>query len=125
VSGEQPTIEDATEEDLDTLIAGVNLGLADAKTTYAKYRLWLARESARCGWEVECDVLRIPSTRNWGIVGELLFLSLWTVAHKAANIGRRPVISDAGSEYAYRVAEEVKARGLFKSRKPEGKTSDH
>jgi tRNASer (uridine44-2'-O)-methyltransferase len=41
-------------------------------SSYSMYRIWLASLSLHCGWEVECDVLRIPSTRNWAIVGEFL-----------------------------------------------------
>ncbi|KAF8979067.1 hypothetical protein BDQ17DRAFT_1394613 [Cyathus striatus] len=39
------------------------------KSAYATYRLWLARLSAYCGWLVEANTLRVPSTRNWGVVG--------------------------------------------------------
>lgn len=49
-----------------------SLGLgADGSTSsaYAAYRVWLASLSVYCGWVVECDALRIPSTRNWAIVG--------------------------------------------------------
>ena len=50
-----------------------SLGLgADGSTSssYAAYRVWLASLSVHCGWVVECDALRIPSTRNWAIVGQ-------------------------------------------------------
>ena len=40
------------------------------KSSYSMYRIWLASISLHCGWEVECEMLRIPSTRNWAIVGE-------------------------------------------------------
>jgi tRNASer (uridine44-2'-O)-methyltransferase len=49
------------------------LGLgADEKahSGYHAYRVWLAKLALACGWEVECDMLRIPSTRNWAILGE-------------------------------------------------------
>lgn len=39
-------------------------------SSYALYRVWLAALSVHCGWAVEVEVLRIPSTRNWAIVGE-------------------------------------------------------
>ena len=42
------------------------------KSSYSMYRIWLASLSLHCGWQVECEMLRIPSTRNWAIVGELL-----------------------------------------------------
>lgn len=41
---------------------------------YSAYRIWLAKLNIACGWKVECDTLRIPSTRNWAIVGESLLL---------------------------------------------------
>ena len=45
------------------------------KSSYSMYRIWLASLSLHCGWEVECEMLRIPSTRNWAIVGEPLRFS--------------------------------------------------
>jgi len=39
-------------------------------SSYALFRVWLAALSVHCGWAVEVEVLRIPSTRNWAIVGE-------------------------------------------------------
>ncbi len=38
-------------------------------SSYSRYRIWLASLSLYCGWEVDCDMLRIPSTRNWAIIG--------------------------------------------------------
>lgn len=46
-------------------------GEGSRKSSYSMYRIWLASLSLHCGWQVECEVLRIPSTRNWAIVGEL------------------------------------------------------
>lgn len=53
-------------------------GEGAAGSSYALYRVWLAALSVHCGWAVEVEMLRIPSTRNWAIVGELgaLFSSL-------------------------------------------------
>jgi tRNASer (uridine44-2'-O)-methyltransferase len=39
-------------------------------SSYSHYRVWLAALSVHCGWAVEVEMLRIPSTRNWAIVGE-------------------------------------------------------
>jgi tRNASer (uridine44-2'-O)-methyltransferase len=36
------------------------------------YRIWLASLSLHCGWQVECEMLRIPSTRNWAIIGKII-----------------------------------------------------
>jgi tRNASer (uridine44-2'-O)-methyltransferase len=50
----------------------LNLGGDGSKSSsYSMYRIWLASLSLHCGWEVECENLRIPSTRNWAIIGEL------------------------------------------------------
>jgi len=51
----------------ETLNLGGDAGVA---SSYAMYRIWLASLSLHCGWAVECETLRIPSTRNWAIVGE-------------------------------------------------------
>ena len=48
----------------------LNLGGEGAGSSYALYRVWLAALSVHCGWAVEVEMLRIPSTRNWAIVGE-------------------------------------------------------
>ncbi|TFK47629.1 DUF1613 domain-containing protein [Heliocybe sulcata] len=87
-----------------------NLGLGgdgNYASAYSAYRIWIAALSEWCGWEVECDALRIPSTRNWAIVG------------------RRRVDIPGGRENAEKIIEEVRARGLFKTRRPEGKAGDH
>lgn len=52
-------------------IEKMNLGGEGQTSSYAKYRIWLAGQSVACGWELECDTLRIPSTRNWAILGAL------------------------------------------------------
>lgn len=60
-----------TYSDLENIpIDSLNLG-ADGSTSssYVAYRMWLAGLTRYCGWEIECDTLRIPSTRNWAIVG--------------------------------------------------------
>lgn len=38
-------------------------------SAYSMYRIWLASLSLHCGWEVECETMRIPSTRNWALIG--------------------------------------------------------
>jgi hypothetical protein len=66
--------------DAETLNLGSG-GEGAAGSSYALYRVWLAAPSVHCGWAVEVEMLQIPSTRNWAIVGELgalFFLStLW------------------------------------------------
>ena len=38
-------------------------------SSYAQYRIWLASLTVHCGWKVDCETLRIPSTRNWALIG--------------------------------------------------------
>ncbi|KZT20848.1 DUF1613-domain-containing protein [Neolentinus lepideus HHB14362 ss-1] len=85
-------------------VEGLGLGGEGNNTSaYSAYRIWVAALSRWCGWQVECDALRIPSTRNWAIVG------------------RQKVNAESGKENAEKIVEEVRARGLFKTRRPEGK----
>lgn len=48
--------------------ASVALALASA-STYASFVEWVAGVARDCGWEVEREMLRMPSTRNVGLVG--------------------------------------------------------
>ena len=57
--------------DAETLNLGGGGGEGAAGSSYALYRVWLAALSVHCGWAVEVEMLRIPSTRNWAIVSEL------------------------------------------------------
>jgi tRNASer (uridine44-2'-O)-methyltransferase len=62
---------DPKSEEHESFIDGLRLGAeGQAGTSYSKYRIWLAYLSQACGWKVECEMLRIPSTRNWAIVGK-------------------------------------------------------
>ncbi|KAF9240412.1 hypothetical protein BU15DRAFT_87642 [Melanogaster broomeanus] len=72
----------------DTFVDGLNLGGEGANRTLSQ---WL-------GWKVECDTLRIPSTRNWAIIG---------------------------MSRALDIIHDVVQRGAFKTRQPEGKAGDH
>lgn len=55
-------------------IRSIGLGVEGQTTSYAMYRIWLAYLSKACGWKVECEMLRIPSTRNWAIIGKFYIL---------------------------------------------------
>ncbi|KAJ8508710.1 hypothetical protein ONZ45_g9035 [Pleurotus djamor] len=46
-------------------------GHGNNESSYSKYRIWLASLSVHCGWDVECDNLRIPSTRNWALIASV------------------------------------------------------
>ena len=53
-------------------VGNLNLGGDGSNSSsYSMYRIWLASLSLHCGWEVESETLRIPSTRNWAIIGVL------------------------------------------------------
>lgn len=53
----------------------LNLGGDGSHTSsYSMYRIWLSSLSLYCGWRLDCENLRIPSTRNWALIGELLSL---------------------------------------------------
>ncbi|KAL1725307.1 hypothetical protein EV714DRAFT_221593 [Schizophyllum commune] len=91
-------------------VEGLNLGGGGTVASgYSMYRVWLASLSLHCGWEVETEALRIPSTRNWAIVGRK------RVAGKV----------EEGRENAACIVEEVRARGSFTARRPEGKAGEH
>ncbi|CAK5276305.1 unnamed protein product [Mycena citricolor] len=81
-----------------------NLGPEGNTSAYGKYRTWIGQLSQHCGWDVECEMLRIPSTRNWALIGRKRFENR---SQAATNV-------DA-------ITQVVGDRGLFKARKPEGK----
>ncbi|KIK66814.1 hypothetical protein GYMLUDRAFT_37924 [Collybiopsis luxurians FD-317 M1] len=94
--------------DADEFIRKLNLGVGagDLTSGYAMYRIYIAMLSVRMGWEVECETLRIPSTRNWAVVGRK---PLSTVSHAEAMENVREIVRN------------VKERGVFRPRIPEGK----
>ncbi|KIO29345.1 hypothetical protein M407DRAFT_21569 [Tulasnella calospora MUT 4182] len=74
------------------------------------YLQWHLHEGIECGFDVETEVLRIPSSRNWAL------------------IGRRKVAVTADEEEKHRQAafakvKAVQERGSFKARSPEGKAA--
>ncbi|KAG2112408.1 hypothetical protein DEU56DRAFT_202623 [Suillus clintonianus] len=96
-------------EDEAIFIASLGLGAEGThKSQYSAYRIWLARLSRWLGWKIECDTLRIPSTRNWAIVGR----------------ERLPGDQSIFVDRARRIVEDVVRRGAFKTRTPEGKGHD-
>ncbi|KAF9785509.1 hypothetical protein BJ322DRAFT_1194311 [Thelephora terrestris] len=91
-----PTMHDAEGAE------SLNLG-GDGKFTssYSAYRIWLARLTAWCGWEIETEVLRIPSTRNWALV------------------------EDVSRQRVEDILTNVCERGMFAVRRPEGRQPNH
>jgi tRNASer (uridine44-2'-O)-methyltransferase len=96
-------------EDEAAFISSLGMGAEGThKSQYSAYRIWLARLSRWLGWKIECDTLRIPSTRNWAIVGR----------------ERLPGDQSIFVDRARRIVEDVVRRGAFKTRIPEGKGHD-
>ncbi|KAG6829092.1 hypothetical protein H0H92_005704 [Tricholoma furcatifolium] len=75
-------------------------------SSYSMYRIWLASLTLHCGWEVECETLRIPSTRNWAIIGR----------KKSTTLTAEEALDNVST-----IMTNVSERGIFKARKPEGK----
>lgn len=118
----------------DRWIESLNLG-GDGRFTssYSAYRIWLARLTSWCGWEIETEVLRIPSTRNWALIGEMLSPT------SSYRIGRARVLTwgpdvtgrkrrlpeDVSRQRVEEILTRVRERGVFTTRRPEGKKHDH
>ena len=100
-------------------------GEGSHQSRYSTYRIWLAKLSQWMGWKIECDTLRIPSTRNWAIIG------MSTRSCAAPNLENqlgRERLGDETQVYIQRalgVVQDVAKRGTFKTRTPEGKAGDH
>ncbi|CAL1695409.1 unnamed protein product [Somion occarium] len=77
-------------------------------SAYSMYRIWLGTLTYHCGWKVESETLRIPSTRNWALVGR-----------------ERGKDTAAARTHVEEIIEGVQERGIFKTRRPEGKAGDH
>ncbi|KAH9847366.1 DUF1613-domain-containing protein [Lenzites betulinus] len=100
----------------DSFVDGLNLGGDGSNaSSYSRYRIWLASLSLYCGWKVECENLRIPSTRNWAIVGR---------SRIQMESGDETEESPSRSNIE-EIMLKVQERGVFKTRTPEGKAKDH
>jgi len=65
---EPPPLPDIAET-LDVETLWLPRSDTNSHSSYEAYRVWLGRLSIACGFEIEADNLRIPSSRNWAIVG--------------------------------------------------------
>ncbi|GAA6046357.1 hypothetical protein JCM3770_004880 [Rhodotorula araucariae] len=81
---------------------------------YAAYQLYLAHLALRCGFVPEREALRIPSTKNFGMVGRT---RVWTADGEDEREGRVRAEMEA-------LLAEVERRGEWKARRPEGKAGD-
>ncbi|KAJ1301218.1 hypothetical protein OPQ81_003627 [Rhizoctonia solani] len=91
--------------------ADANLGSkrgAKQPSQYGRYMLWLARLQRGCGFSAEVEALRIPSTRNWAFAG---ISRTWQTDSERARV----------DEYVDQLVAQVRERGMFKTRVPEGK----
>ncbi|PVG00815.1 DUF1613-domain-containing protein [Serendipita vermifera] len=76
-----------------------------AKSTYGSYICWLSLLASECGFNCEYEPLRIPSTRNWSI------------------IGRRGLVGQDGRTRAREILAGVIERNMFIVRR--GVNSNH
>jgi tRNASer (uridine44-2'-O)-methyltransferase len=118
--------------DVDTETLNLGGGGDGGGSSYTLYRVWLASLSVHCGWAVEVEMLRIPSTRNWAIAGECHRLFLFHHIREffldlCPSLGRKRVGSlEAADDNVEELIEGVRKRGQFKTRHPEGKAGgDH
>ncbi|KZT72731.1 DUF1613-domain-containing protein [Daedalea quercina L-15889] len=95
-------------------VESLNLGGDGSNSSsYSSYRIWLASLNLHLGWKVECETLRIPSTRNWAVIGRT------RMSEDATQLAQF-------ERCAKQIVESVRERGLFKTRRPEGKVGlDH
>lgn len=120
--------------DGDRWIESLNLG-GDGKFTssYSVYRIWLARLTSWCGWEIETEVLRIPSTRNWALVGKATGPATSCLIGKACALtpdsdvtgSKRRLPEEVSRQRVEDILTKVRERGMFTVRRPEGKQGDH
>ncbi|GAA5892642.1 tRNA (uracil) methyltransferase [Sporobolomyces salmoneus] len=88
---------------------------------YNSYQLFLAHLSLLCGFLPEREALRIPSTKNFGLVGRK---RLWELTGE----GNREEGEKSVREEVERLLEEVERKGGnegWKARTPEGKAGEH
>lgn len=115
---------------LDEFVESLSLGGEGSNSSaYSSYRIWLASLSHYCGWKVETETLRIPSTRNWSLIGINLCIYVsdrWVYR----SLGRSHTWQDEDEAQEVRanienIISNVRDRGVFKTRTPEGKRADH
>ncbi|GAA5986588.1 hypothetical protein JCM10908_003815 [Rhodotorula pacifica] len=81
---------------------------------YHAYQLYLAHLTLRCGFVPAREALRIPSTKNFGLVGG-------RSAKSPGSTGQDP---DEIRDEVRSLVEEVRRRGEWKARRPEGKAGE-
>lgn len=71
--------------------------------TVKSYLVWVEEVGRRAGWEVGLEALRIPSTRNWALVGR-------------ARVGVDGGGEDEGLEWAREQVRVVEEKGGWRVR---------
>jgi tRNASer (uridine44-2'-O)-methyltransferase len=94
---------------------------ATCKSTYGSYLCYLATLSRECGFKGEYEALRIPSTRNWSIIGTCIWSAFGVTSH--LPIGRTRSEAEQGTARAKEMHSKIVERGLFKAR--QGVNSNH
>ncbi|GAA5904716.1 hypothetical protein JCM6882_008355 [Rhodosporidiobolus microsporus] len=97
------------------------------KSRYVAYQLYLAHLTLLCGFVPEREALRIPSTKNFGMVGRR---RTWEgVGERVGKGGEREGAEEREKEKTRErvreLVEEVRAKGEWRARKPEGKAGGH
>ncbi|GAA5883894.1 hypothetical protein JCM16303_007441 [Sporobolomyces ruberrimus] len=100
------------------------------KSRYTSYQLFLAHLSLKCGFLPEREALRIPSTKNYGLVGRK---RLWELSksetESMADIEERKEERERlVREEVGRMLDQVERKSGnegWKARIPEGKAGDH
>lgn len=82
---------------------------------YHAYQLYLAHLTLRCGFVPAREALRIPSTKNFGLVGG-------RAARSPGSTGRG---EEEVREEVRTLLQEVRSKGEWKARRPEGKAGEH
>lgn len=93
----------------DAFVDRLNLGSEGGhQSRYSTYRIWLAKLSQWMGWKVECDTLRIPSTRNWAIIGTSICLRAapYLESNRSRAARRQPSLYRTGTLYSPGRSEE-------------------
>ncbi|KAG9015950.1 tRNA(Ser) Um(44) 2'-O-methyltransferase [Tulasnella sp. 427] len=85
-------------------------GKGGSTSLYGTYLQWHLREGFDCGFDVETEVLRIPSSRNWAMIGR-------------SRLGSTPAEKATYRDAAFAKVQAVQERGSFKTRHPEGKSA--
>ncbi|KAM0745943.1 DUF1613-domain-containing protein [Meredithblackwellia eburnea MCA 4105] len=89
---------------------------AEQSGRYFAYQLYLAHLSMKCGFLPEREALRMPSTKNFGMVGRK---RLWEVVPGQSEEQGKAQVQEAVRE----MVEGVK--GMWVARTPEGLARDH